>query len=183
MFFGRTVVTIPKFEPKPFLEAIQKYQIPELIITPSVVLMLATNKLVDDYNLSSIRYGELGLLLAAVIMEMSRFITCGAAPLGQDLIKRFIARFPAVKLRQLYGMTEIMVATIGRFDDFVPGSVGRVVPETTVKIVCTDTGKICGPQEKGELFVKTKTVANRFLGTTNVCLNLSFIGHEGIHKQ
>src|SRR5215831_17296092 len=67
---GATIVTMPRFDLEQFLAAIQKYQVTLSHIVPPIVLKLAKEAIVDDYDLSSLK-----------------MIFSGAAPLGPKLSK------------------------------------------------------------------------------------------------
>jgi acyl-CoA synthetase (AMP-forming)/AMP-acid ligase II len=85
---GATVVTMPRFDLARFLELIQRYRATSTIVVPPVVLALAGHPLVDDYDLSSLR-----------------FLGCGAAPLGAEVERRCADRL-GCRVAQGFGMTE-----------------------------------------------------------------------------
>ena len=51
---GATIVTLPAFDPKSFLDAVQRYRVTTAYVVPPVVGMLARHPLVDEYHLSSL---------------------------------------------------------------------------------------------------------------------------------
>ena len=52
---GATVVLLPRFELGAFLRAVQDYGVTRASVVPPIVLALASDELVDDYDLSSLR--------------------------------------------------------------------------------------------------------------------------------
>src|SRR6185436_5090502 len=97
------------------------YKITNLPIVPPIVLAMVKSPLVEKYDLSSVR-----------------MVFSGAAPLGQAQAKELQQRLNC-EVRQGYGMTEASPVThISPTRKGVPakiGSVGRVVPNSEVKIV------------------------------------------------
>ncbi|KAG0227922.1 hypothetical protein BGW42_002521 [Actinomortierella wolfii] len=88
LFTGTKTVIMPKFDLPSFLGNIQKYKVTNTFIVPPVALALAKHPMVNDYDLSSLRY-----------------IACGAAPLPKDLLDMIEKRL-GIYCRQGFGMTE-----------------------------------------------------------------------------
>ena len=81
---GAALVIMPKFELPKMLKLIQRYKVTMGPFVPPIVLAIAKNPIVEDYDLSSIK------------MVMS-----GAAPLGKELEDAFRARLPNAVLGQV----------------------------------------------------------------------------------
>jgi len=79
---------MPRFDLAGFLELIQRYRATSTVVVPPVVLALAGHPLVDDFDLSSLR-----------------FLGCGAAPLGAEVEQRCADRL-GCQVGQGFGMTE-----------------------------------------------------------------------------
>src|SRR6185436_10512052 len=75
LHIGATIVTMPRFDLEQFLSAIQKYRVTLSHIVPPIVLKLAKDPSIDDYDLSSLRT-----------------IFSGAAPLGAELSRECMSR-------------------------------------------------------------------------------------------
>src|SRR5207248_7586779 len=122
------------------LEAIQRYRISSVFLTPTVVLDLAKHPAVADFDLSSLRS-----------------ILCAAAPLSAELEQMTSDRLGCV-VRQGFGMTEASgpVSTNMAEDGVVRrrGSVGQLVPSTQCKIVDLASGAELGAGETGEIVVR-----------------------------
>jgi acyl-CoA synthetase (AMP-forming)/AMP-acid ligase II len=145
---GATVVTMPRFDMADFLALIQRYRITTLPMVPPMVLGLAKSPLVDQYDLSSLRT-----------------LFCGAAPLGAELSIEAGNRVgcPVV---QGYGMTEASPVTHlspKNAKNGKPGSIGKVIPMTEVRIVDVDSGADQGPNAEGELWIRGPQIMRGYL--------------------
>jgi len=136
---GATIITMPKFEMEDFCQLVEKYEIESGYLVPPILLGLAKQPVVDEYDLSSLQY-----------------ITSGAAPLGEDVAAACADRIGCI-VKQGYGMTEASPVThlVGREDeDKRHDSVGHVVPNTEFRIVGVDGEEDVDPGERGELWVR-----------------------------
>jgi acyl-CoA synthetase (AMP-forming)/AMP-acid ligase II len=145
---GATVVTLPRFDLERFLGLVREHRATVLVVPPPVVAALARHPVVDRYDLSSLE-----------------LLVSGGAPLGADLQRAVAARFPGLAVGQGWGMTETAVgATMPDRDaGTVPGSVGRVMPSTELRVVDLDSGRDLGPGERGELLVRGPQVMAGYL--------------------
>jgi acyl-CoA synthetase (AMP-forming)/AMP-acid ligase II len=146
---GATVVTMPRFDLEGFLAHVQRHRVTVLVVPPPVMAALARHPLVGAYDLSSVE-----------------LIVSGGAPLGADLQRAVAARLPGVAVGQGWGMTETTVgATVPDRDaGTVPGSVGRVMPSTELRVVDPASGADLGAGERGELWVRGPQVMAGYLG-------------------
>ncbi len=135
---GGTVVTMPRFDLEQFLELLQRYRITTAFLVPPIILALAKHPLVDQYDLSSLRY-----------------VNSGAAPLPEPVARQCAERLN-VTVRQGYGMTETSPVT-----HFTPrgfpiklSSVGVAVPNTEFRIVDVATHEDVPEGETGELWIR-----------------------------
>ncbi|XP_076112736.1 uncharacterized protein LOC143080652 isoform X1 [Mytilus galloprovincialis] len=137
---GNKLVTLPRFDPGLFLQAIQNEKISLLHLVPPMAVFMVKHPMVNDFNLSRVQRA-----------------ICGAAPLGETVHEEFVSKLN-INLFQGYGMTEFGPAALC---DEIPsniGTVGKPVPNTLCKIVHPGTtnlitnvgesGEIChkGPQ-------------------------------------
>ena len=139
LYRGLTLVTIPRFDLELFLQVIQDHKVTNLNLVPPLILALAKDPRVDDYDLSSVR-----------------IVGSGAAPLGQDLEKACAQRL-GCDIYQGYGLTECSGASHVNTAPVPPekmGSVGPVLPNTQSKLIDTDTGAELGPNERGEVLIR-----------------------------
>jgi len=144
---GAKLVVQQRFEPEKFLKAMQDHKVTNAPIVPPIVLFLAKHPLVDKYDLSSVEE-----------------VTCGAAPMGEGLEEALIKRMPRVKrIRQGYGMTEVLVTHVQPRGERKPGSVGVLLSNVESKIVDVTTGAMLGPHQDGEICIKAPTVMKGYL--------------------
>jgi acyl-CoA synthetase (AMP-forming)/AMP-acid ligase II len=115
-----------KFDFPLFLSSIQKYNVVLAHIAPPILIAMANHSVVDNYNLSSLRY-----------------LVSGAAPMAVDVALRVQKRL-GVSVKQGYGMTEMSpVSHTTPFDDRLTklGSCGHLLPNMVAKVVEPQSGK------------------------------------------
>lgn len=140
-FTSAKVILLKKFEEKIFLESIEKYRCVVAFLVPPLMIFLSKNKIVDNYDLSSLR-----------------LITCGAAPLSKETELEVKSRLnnPNLIIKQGYGLTELTGAAGGVLSSkgiTKPGSVGEVNTGVSAKVI-DENGTTLGPNQKGELCFK-----------------------------
>ena len=148
LHMGATIVMMPRFDLEQFLGLIQKHRVTLSHIVPPIVLQLAQNPLVDNYDLSSLK-----------------MIFSGAAPLGVELSRACMARV-GCSIRQGYGMTEASPVTHSsppKPEDMKLGAVGTAAPNTECKLVDPATENELGPNQEGELWVRGPQVMKGYL--------------------
>ena len=136
---GATLIVIPRFDLASFLGVTQTYGVTSAYLVPPVVIDLAKQAIVDDYDLSSLRV-----------------IHSGAAPLGETIASACADRLGCT-LTQGYALTEGFPAM--RMAPSDPNvrmvtSVGRCLPNTECKVIDPGTGSELGPDEPGELWLR-----------------------------
>jgi len=145
-YTGLTTFVMSAFDLKLFCSLIQDHKITYTYVAPPVVLHLAKNPAVDDYDLSSLR-----------------MITSGAAPLTKELIHAVKKRL-GTEVKQAYGLSETSPATHiqKQWDDGL-GSCGPPLPNQIIKFMSADGVEVPRGKE-GEVWVKGPNV---FLGYHN----------------
>jgi len=147
MVAGGTAITLPQFEPKSFLAALERWRPTVLQLPPPLISFLADHPSVTAEHLENLRY-----------------VMVGAAPVGKALEQRWQAKAPGVPLREGYGMTESTPMTImTRAGRELPGSTGQLIPSTQARIVSTETGEDVPLGEAGELLVRGPQVMAGYL--------------------
>lgn len=95
----------------------------------------------------------------------------GGGPISIDRLLDLRDILPGTYTCQVYGQTEVGGLLTGfNFTNvrdtlllnYKPSSCGRPVPGIEYKVVNTETHKICGQNERGELYVKSKFVMNGY---------------------
>src|SRR5213083_3070738 len=148
LWYGATLVTMPKFELEPFLGLVQQHRITRAFVVPPIVLALAKHPAVDGYDLSSLRR-----------------MMSGAAPLDAGL-ETACARRLGCELVQGYGLTEASPVTHANSDEqgrSRPGAVGPPLPNTECRVVDVATGRDLGPGEDGEILIRGPQVMQGYL--------------------
>lgn len=148
---GATVVVLPRFDLDTFLAAIEKHRITGLYVAPPIVLALARHPAVDGYDLSSLEY-----------------VLSAAAPLDARLAAACAERLGLPTVGQGYGMTELSPCThivpLGA-EDAPPGTVGKLVAGTEMRIVSLDDpGEDVPAGEPGEVLIRGPQVMKGYLG-------------------
>ncbi len=143
---GATIVTMPRFDFEQFLRLHQEHRLTRAFVAPPMVVALAKHPLVDNYDLSALRW----MLSGAAPLSAELAIECGKR-LGCEVV-------------QGYGMTELSPVShatpTGRFK---PGSVGVTVPNTEVNIVDPATESPLGVDQDGEVWVRGPQVMKGYL--------------------
>ncbi|WP_165204098.1 long-chain-fatty-acid--CoA ligase [Methylovirgula ligni] len=125
-----THVVLPRFVVANVLQTIAAERVTLATFVPTMIRALLDVPDLDDFDLSSLRY-----------------ITYGAAPISEALVRELMRRLPDVRLVQSYGMTETSpIATmLGYRDHIVDGanagrlrSAGRAALLAEVRVVDSD---------------------------------------------
>ncbi|MET7905399.1 4-coumarate--CoA ligase family protein [Streptomyces sp. NPDC005336] len=147
---GSTVIVLPRFELEQFLMTIETHRAQALYVAPPIVLALAKHPAVGRRDLSSVRY-----------------VLSAAAPLDARLAEACATRLGVPPLLQAFGMTELSPGChlVPRFAENVPpGTVGKLLPSTQMRIVATDTGRDVATGEDGEILIRGPQVMKGYLG-------------------
>ncbi|KFY04165.1 hypothetical protein V491_09446 [Pseudogymnoascus sp. VKM F-3775] len=147
IYIGVESVVLARFDIQRFCSIIQSHRITYTYVAPPIVLRLAKDALVDNYDLSSLR-----------------MITSGAAPLTRELIIAVYDRL-GIPTKQAYGLSETSPAThVQSWDSWKTalGSVGQALPNLIVKYV--DANGTEAPEgSAGEIWIKGPTVFKGYL--------------------
>ncbi|XP_064957541.1 4-coumarate--CoA ligase 2-like [Musa acuminata AAA Group] len=149
---GAATMLMPKFEIRTMLEGIQTHRVSVAAVVPPLVLALAKNQEIENYDLSSMR-----------------IILSGAAPLGKELEDALRIRVPQAILGQGYGMTEAgpvlsMCPAFAKHPTAVKsGSCGIIVRNAEMKVVDPDTGFSLGRNKPGEICIRGAQIMKGYL--------------------
>jgi acyl-CoA synthetase (AMP-forming)/AMP-acid ligase II len=146
---GATVVTMPRFALEPYLDLVERHRATVLVVPPPIMNALARHPAVGQRDLSSVE-----------------LVVCGGAPLGAEVQRAVAERLPGVVTRQGWGLTEsgAVATSPDRGAPVAPGSVGRPMPSTELRVVDPDSGADRGPGERGELWLRGPQVMAGYLG-------------------
>ena len=147
LYHGVTLVSMPRFELEPCLQAVQDYRVTRFFLVPPIVVLLAKHPAVDKYDLSSVKRAF-----------------SGAAPLDADTAQTVSERI-GCRLSQGYGLTETSPVShiVADGEKVVPGSVGSTVPNTECKIADVATATELGRNEDGEIWIRGPQVMKGYL--------------------
>ncbi|KAI3915283.1 hypothetical protein MKX01_035542 [Papaver californicum] len=149
---GAGVLLMEKFEITSLLEWIQRYRVSVAPVVPPLVLALAKNPLVENFDLSSIRA-----------------VLSGAAPLGKELQDALKSRVPQAIFGQGYGMTEagpvLAMSLVFAKQPFPSksGSCGTVVRNAELKVIDPETGLTLRHNQPGEICVRGPQIMKGYL--------------------
>ena len=132
---GATAITQPRFDPKGFLELV-KAKRPNLVyLVPTMLRLVLDHPDVADYDFAGVKY-----------------LMTGTAPLPNDSVKRALALWPHVRMRNSYGMSEggIGIGTTSKEQVLKPGCVGKLPPHMQVRD--EDGNVITAPGVVGEIY-------------------------------
>jgi acyl-CoA synthetase (AMP-forming)/AMP-acid ligase II len=145
---GGCVVTMPQFDLEQYLRLTSTYGARRAFLVPPIALALAKHPMVDQFDLSRLK-----------------FVTSGAAPMGRELEESCAARLGCT-VKQGYGMTEASPVTHFTPEDpaFVRhGSCGLLVPNTECRIVHLETKQDVEIGAQGELLIRGPQVMKGYL--------------------
>lgn len=139
VFSGSTMVVFARFEPKEYLDAIQKYNATVVGGAPQLYIPLINSPDFDSYDLSGIKLAS-----------------SGAAPLALPVLDKMLDAFSGV-VCEAYGLTECSMGATANppaRSNIRQGSVGVPVFDTECKVVDLETGKNLPPGKEGEICIK-----------------------------
>ena len=108
---GATAITMPKFDPKGFLELAAAKKPMLMYLVPSMLRLVLDHPDVANYSMEGIKH-----------------LMTGTAPLPHDSVVRTKALWPHLRMRNSYGMSEggIGLATTSQEQVMKPGCVGKL---------------------------------------------------------
>lgn len=148
LYTGLETVVMSAFDIKIWCETVQNHKVTYCYVAPPIVVHLAKNPLINNYDLSSLN-----------------FITSGAAPLTKELIVEVHERL-GVRVKQAYGLSETSPVTHMMFWDdnwkTAMGSCGPPLPNIVAKFMDAD-GKEVATGKEGEMWIAGPTVFQGYL--------------------
>ncbi|KAG7452393.1 amp dependent CoA ligase [Guyanagaster necrorhizus] len=147
LFSGFSVVVIPKFSFRGFLQSIDRYRITHLFVVPPQVVLLCKYPAIRDHDFSHVK-----------------FLMCGAAPLSGDLYVQLAKVFPNAMIGQGYGLTETATSVVAMDPTKLHGTIGaagQLLPGIVAHVLKED-GSLAREGEQGELIVTGPSMALRY---------------------
>jgi len=156
IYAGSTQVMMGRFDMELFLPLIQEHRINVLFTAPPVGVALSQTPLVDDYDVSSLR-----------------FIMFGAAPMSAELQLRIQERM-GTSVVQGYGLTETSPVSHMDFNDdrAKPGTIGPPLGDVEQRVVDMEDGVTdLASGELGELLLRGPNVMKGYYNEPEATAN------------
>ncbi len=132
-----TAIVLPSFDPERLCAVVAERGVRRLQLVPTMAQLVLESGAVERYDLSTVER-----------------VTLSSAPAPAALWERLAAAFPNASLWNAYALTEGGSArTVTRYDPSRPGSVGRPVGESEVRVV-DDTGTELPSGATGEIWLR-----------------------------
>lgn len=158
---------LPSFTLPGMCQAIQEFQVEELILVPPILIRLVRDPIVNKYDLRCVKRWS-----------------SGSAPISPGIIKELQKKFPWTGFRQGYGATEstacITCHPPSHYDYKYATTGGLLVANTEAKVLDLDTGKELGIGETGEICARGPQIAMGYLGN-DAATKESFDADEFLH--
>lgn len=138
---GATLVLVPRFEPHPVLEQMQKHRCTAFYGAPPMYVAWVNTPNIDQYDLSSVR-----------------FAFSGAAPLPVQVLERF-RELTGVEIVEGYGLTEAapVTHTNAMRMESKPGTVGLPIPCVECRLVDDEDNDV-PPGAEGEIICRGENI-------------------------
>ena len=148
---GGSIVTVRKFEPSAWLEAVAEHRATNTFTAPTQLKRIV-----------SLPPGE----LERADMSSMRILVANAAPVPYALKQEVVEKLGDGFLYEIYGSTELGVVSVLPPEDQLrkPGSCGKTYGPIEVRIV-TDAGDEAPVGEPGELFIRTRLAMDGYYRT------------------
>ncbi|HSR86137.1 MAG TPA: AMP-binding protein [Streptosporangiaceae bacterium] len=151
LLFGQSIVVQRRFDAEGWLRLVQKYKATSTFSAPALIRMVCAlpPEVKARYDSSSMRV-----------------MIANAAPWSFALKQQYVADFPPESLWEVYGSTELGVDCVLKPEDQMrkPGSCGQPAPGIEIVLFDADGNVVTGtgPDNSGELYVRSKGVFNEY---------------------
>jgi acyl-CoA synthetase (AMP-forming)/AMP-acid ligase II len=147
--FGALQVTVPRFSPRAFCEAVEKERITHTLLAPTMLSTLTKFSGAKQFDLSSLEV-----------------LALGGSSMPVELCRRTRRLLPGIKLVQLYGTAETGFLTGLEVPEDIAGrfSCGQPCPGIDVQVVDPSSGEPVAAGQPGEIVARG---ANVMLGYWN----------------
>jgi len=141
---GNAAVVLPVFDPHRLCAEVEQRRVTRLQLVPSMAQMIVASGAADEHDVSSVER-----------------VTLSSAPAPPALFPRVAAAFPNASVWNAYALTESGGArTLTRYDERKPGSVGRPVGRSEIRIVDEGGGELPAGST-GEVWLRRRGAPRR----------------------
>lgn len=147
---GSKLVILPSYQEDAFWQGVHDYRISVSIASTTFAYKLLL-RLKHLMSLGQHKRWDLSSF---------EFLTCCGSKLAfQDVVREISSAYPHLRIGQAYGCTEMGFISILAGEDCREhlNSVGHLVPGFVAKVIDIDTGKLMGPNERGQLLLSSMT--------------------------
>lgn len=142
---GAKIILYPEFDEEMICLLIEKYKITVTFLSTSMVNRILKAGYIKEFSLSSLKV----ILFSGALINVK----------VQEEIKCIL---PHVQLLQIFGMTELGGFGTMQSSNHKNGSCGTVLQNVQIKIVDPISEKVLGPNQLGELWIKTAFMMNGY---------------------
>ncbi|KAL6261338.1 hypothetical protein P5V15_006436 [Pogonomyrmex californicus] len=160
IMYSVKIILYPEFDEEMMCRLIEKYKITTLHLIISMINRFVKGSYIKNYSLSSLKY-----------------IITGGAILKSKVQEELKNILPHVAIYQGYGMTEICGIATLQLPNHKNRSSGTVVSNMQMKIVNPESGKVLGPNQSGEICLKSPFMMTGYYRNSEMTKNM--IDDEG----
>ncbi|KAL7632998.1 UNVERIFIED_CONTAM: hypothetical protein RMT77_016708 [Armadillidium vulgare] len=155
LFTGSKTVIFPKYSQDEFIDGIKKCKVSFLFVTPNLLNFMIMSPRCTEKTIQSLNT-----------------IFCSGDPISKSSIEAFKTKFKLnIDIMEVYGMTEtLMVNAMPRKCKNFEGC-GRLLSNVEAKIICTESGETLGPNQIGELYIKSPMVMKSYFNNREATYN------------
>ncbi|KAL7633058.1 UNVERIFIED_CONTAM: hypothetical protein RMT77_016634 [Armadillidium vulgare] len=139
LFIGSKYVIFPKYSEDAFIDGMKKYKISHLPGFPTILNSMISSPRCTEETIQSLNT-----------------IYCGGDYVPRSSVEEFRTKFKLnIDIIQVFGMTEtgLVIAMPRKCKKFE--SCGRLMSNVEAKFICTETGQSLGPNQTGEMCIKS----------------------------
>ncbi|KAL7633046.1 UNVERIFIED_CONTAM: hypothetical protein RMT77_016622 [Armadillidium vulgare] len=142
LFTGGKTVIFPEYSQDAFIDGIKKYKVSHLLAFPTILNLMIISPICTEATIQSLNT-----------------VYCGGDPIPRSTIEAFRTKFKLnIDILQVYGMTEALSAIAMPRNCKNYEGCGRLLSNVEAKIICTETGETLGPNQTGEICLKSSSL-------------------------
>ncbi|KAK3856015.1 hypothetical protein Pcinc_037619 [Petrolisthes cinctipes] len=144
--YGCRIVVLPRFDSSTYVSNLFKYKVRVIHTVPTVLNFLMQSPEVRPDTMTHVEA-----------------VLCGAAPVSYTAATTLTKKIDKhIQFVEAYGMTEAMVTHMTPWGEDQLGSCGKCLPSVSTKIIDLQDGSLLGPNQQGELYLKTPSMMSGY---------------------